>query len=161
MRYLTLLPKISILDTMYRKMISILLITVTGLAGCHTNDIRLQKGDKTSDRLECDKVFAESRKAIVEMNEILVQTGAIDILGDTMVRAAIIYVNDREEVVRLVKTEKAGSVSTETYSGKEYKVILHYEPYKVGYITAYKGDIEVWKGNLYSKLSVEGLRNRL
>jgi len=61
---------------MYQKIITILFFAaMIGLAGCHTNDIQLQKVDKTSDRLECDKVFAESRKAIVEMNEILVQTG--------------------------------------------------------------------------------------
>jgi len=147
---------------MYQKIITILFFAaMIGLAGCHTNDIQLQKVDKTSDRLECDKVFAESRKAIVEMNEILVQTGAIDTSGDTTVRAAIIHVNDREEIVNLVKTGKAGNRSTEEYRNESYKVILHYEPNKVGFIAAYQGELEVWKGNLYSKLSVEGLRNRL
>jgi len=147
---------------MYHKSICIITLIMTiGLMGCHHNDIKLQKVTQTSEYLYCDKVFAADRKSITELNEILLQTGVIDTLDDTTVRAAVIHVNNQEEIINLAKSEQNGEVLTETYAGKVYKVILNYELDRSGYITAYKGSVEIWKGPLYSKLEIHGLRNKL
>jgi hypothetical protein len=137
-------------------------VVMTVLAACRNHtDIVLQKVTQSSNGMECDKVFSADRKSIVEMNEILMQTGTVDSAEYAGIRSAIIHVGNKEEVLKLQKNETHGSTVTEVYIGDGYKVILNYETQQSGYITGYKGNLEVWKGKLYTKMDVEGLVNRL
>jgi hypothetical protein len=125
--------------------------------GCHKNDVNLQVVTHTSEYLYCDKVFAANRKSIIELNEILLQTGSIDTIEDKTVKAAVINISNEEKILDLEKTYRTGKKITEIYSGKGYKLILNYEP--AG--DYYTGDIQVFKGQLYSKFAIEGSHNIL
>ncbi|WP_245132888.1 hypothetical protein [Mucilaginibacter straminoryzae] len=93
---------------------------------CRQHDIALEKVSHTSEYLYCDKVFAEKRKHIVELNEILVQTGTIDTLEDTLARAAVIHVKGKELMLNLVKASHNGDDFEEHYVGGGYQLDLKY-----------------------------------
>ncbi|OKS87718.1 hypothetical protein [Mucilaginibacter polytrichastri] len=128
------------------------------LIGCAShNDIHLEKTFETSAYLKCDKVFAVNRDSIVQLNEILIQTGTLDTLEDQVTRASVIHVQGKELILDLVKEHKSGDSHQELYQGKGYKLALNYQSKNTGY----KGECQVWHGKLHSCIKVEGIRNNL
>jgi hypothetical protein len=147
----------------------LVVILFSGLSGCVHNDIQLEKVTSTSDALQCNTVFAESRKAIVEMNEILVQLGNIDTLEDSAPPAAIIHHQGKEIILNLTKSIRSTDHAEDYYAGKGYKLALNYtvkytdiginnDNYKDPY---YVGECQVWHGKFHSKINVVGLKNKL
>jgi hypothetical protein len=133
-----------------------LLICLSGCTAAH-NDIQLEKTFETSQYLKCDKVFATSRDSIVQLNEILIQTGIVDTLEDRTIKASIIHIKGKELILDLVKESQSGEKHNELYSGKGYKLTLNYNPV----LTGYEGECRIWHGKLYSKIKVEGIKNNL
>ena len=126
-----------------------------------SNDIQLEKVTETSESLHCDKVFAGSRDSIVQLNQIMIQTGTIDTTDDRSFKAAIIHVRGKEIILDLVKASQSHSDRQEQYAGKGYKLTLNYESESLNNDTLYKGDCQIWKGKLHSNIKVEGIRNNL
>jgi hypothetical protein len=139
----------------YFKYFIVLIICLTGCAS--HNDIQLDKTFETSQYLKCDKVFATSRDSIVQLNEILIQTGIVDTLDDRTIKASVIHVSGKELILDLVKESQSADRRNELYAGKGYKLALNYKPNKTGY----EGDCQIWYGKLYSKIKVEGIKNNL
>jgi len=128
------------------------------LPGCTPhNDIQLEKTFETSAYLKCDKVFAASRDSIVQLNEILIQTGMLDTLENQVTKASIIHVQGKELILDLVKEHILGDDHEELYQGKGYKLALNYQSKNTGY----KGECQVWHGKLHSRIKVEGIKNNL
>jgi hypothetical protein len=84
-----------------------------GLGACKRHDIELYIVHRTSDRLQCDRVFAGSAKAITELNEIWIQTGTIDTAP-----SSIIWVGGKEVVMKLKKAVTHRDQTRETYQGR-------------------------------------------
>jgi hypothetical protein len=128
------------------------------LSGCAShNDIHLEKTFETSQYLKCDKVFATSRDSIVQLNEILIQTGTLDTLEDRAIKASVIHVRGKELILDLVKESQSDDHHNELYAGKGYKLALNYKPNKTGY----EGDCQIWNGKLHTKIKIEGIKNNL
>ncbi len=137
-------------------------IGLSFLPGCAApNDIQLEKVTETSEYLHCDKVFSNSRDSIVQLNQILIQTGTIDTLEDRTVKAAVIHVEGRELILDMVKERQLQDEHREQYAGKGYQLALNYRPKNAGSETIYNGDCQIWHGKLHSKIKVEGIRNNL
>ena len=146
-----------------------LFVLFCGVLGCSNNDIKLEKVTSTSDVLECNTVYSTSRKSIVELSEILIQTGQIDTLEDNSQSAAIIHDRGKEIVLNLIKVTKSNGFVREFYSGHGYKLELNYQvkrmdigindiKYQDPY---YEGDCQIWHEKLYSKINIIGMRNKL
>jgi hypothetical protein len=131
------------------------------LAGCHTNGIQLEKVYQTSDRLECHKVFSVTRKQIVELNEILIQTGTTEAPDNRTINAAVIHVKGREILLNRLSVVKSGDKFKELYTGEGYKLALNYQLKKLQNSITYKGYCELWQDKLYNKINVEGIRSNL
>jgi hypothetical protein len=132
------------------------------LSGCAaSNDIQLEKVTETSGYLHCDKVFSNSRDSIIQLNQILIQTGTIDTTDERSFKAAIIHIQGKEVILDLVKANQSHSEWREQYAGKGYKLELNYEPKNLGNDTIYTGNCQVWQGKLHSDIKVEGIRNNL
>ncbi|UEG54424.1 hypothetical protein LLH06_05520 [Mucilaginibacter daejeonensis] len=137
-----------------------LLILCLWMSACQRHDIKLEVVHHTSDQLECDRVFAESRKAIIELNEILIQTGALD-SNDHMVRACIIHVGGKEVVLKLERSAKQDTDKIEEFAGEGYALKLTYHPQQAGTDTVYLGKAHISYGAEVTDMAVEGVRNRL
>lgn len=138
------------------------LIVIICLFSCKPkNDLQLEKVFQSSDLLKCDKVFADSRKSIVELNEILVQTGVIDTAEITGPPAAIIHIQGKEIILDMVKSKKDGDNFNQLYAGKGYKLLLDYKAERHDTHTDYVGYCEVWYQKSHAKFNVEGLENTL
>lgn len=132
------------------------------LSGCAaSNDIQLEKVTETSEYLHCDKVFSNSRDSIVQLNQIMIQTGTIDTTDERSFKAAIIHIQGQEVILDLVKANQSHNERNEHYAGKGYKLELNYEPKTLGNDTIYTGNCEIWQGKLHSDIKVEGIRNNL
>jgi hypothetical protein len=132
------------------------------LSGCAaSNDIQLEKVTETSDYLHCDKVFSNSRDSLVQLNQILIQTGTIDTADERSFKAAIIHIRGKEIILDLVKARQSHSERHEQYAGKGYKLELNYEPKSLANDTVYTGTCQIWNGKLHSDIKVEGIRNNL
>jgi hypothetical protein len=127
-----------------------------GVGACNRHDIELDVVHRTSDRLECDRVFAGSAKAITELNEIWIQTGTISI-----VPSCIIWVGGKEVVMKLKRSLTRQGETKETYHGQGYDVKLVYHAERSGTSTIYKGRCQIRLGVKYTDLKIEGLRSRL
>ncbi len=130
------------------------------MTACQRHDIKLEVVHRTSDQLECDCVFAESRKAIIELNEILTQTGAID-SDDHKLRACIIHVDGKEVVMKLERSAKQNDDTIEEFAGEGYAVKLSYHPQQAVTATVYVGKAHISHGADATDVAVEGVRNRL
>lgn len=126
-----------------------------------SNDIQLEKVTETSEYLHCDKVFSNSRDSIVQLNQIMIQTGTIDTTDERTFRAAIIHIQGKEIILDLVKSNQSHNDHHEQYAGKGYKLKLNYEPKSLANDTMYTGNCEIWQGKLHSDIKVEGIRNNL
>ena len=133
----------------------------TCLAGCLTNGIQLEKVYQTSDRLECQKVFSTTRKQIVELNEMLIQTGTTEAPDDRTINAAVIHVKGREILLNRLSVVKLGDSYKELYTGEGYKLALNYQLENLQNSITYKGYCELWQDKLYTKINVEGIRSNL
>lgn len=139
-----------------------LILSLTCLTGCTPlHDIELEKVHQTSNRLNCNKVFANSRKDIVELNEILVQTGSIDTVENAALIAAVIHVKGKELFLNQVSAVSQHGEFTETYAGKGYKLELRYQAETVNNSVTYWGTCQLWNGKLHTKFKVEGIINNL
>ncbi|NCD69691.1 hypothetical protein [Mucilaginibacter agri] len=146
----------------FSRLSSSILILVICLFSCKPkNDLQLEKVFQSSDHLKCDKVFANSRKSIVELNEILVQTGVVDTSEIVGPPAAVIHVQGKEIILNLIKGNKDGDNFNQLYAGKDYKLLLNYKAKHYDNRTEYVGYCEVWHQTLHSKFDVEGLDNTL
>ncbi len=137
----------------------IILLLLSGCAA--SNDIQLEKVTETSEYLHCDKVFSNSRDSIIQLNQIMIQTGTIDTTDERSFKAAIIHIQGKEVILDLVKAHQSHSERHEQYTGKGYKLELNYEPKNLGNDTMYIGNCEIWQGKLHSDIKVEGIRNNL
>jgi hypothetical protein len=137
-------------------------IIVLLLSGCAaSNDIQLEKVTETSGKMECERVFSNSRDSIVQLNQIMIQTGTIDTLEDRTFKAAIIHIQGKEVILDLVKSQQSHNERHEQYAGKGYKLELNYEPKSLANDTIYTGNCEIWQGKRHSDIKVEGIRNNL
>ena len=137
-------------------------LTLVCSTGCASNnDIALEKVHHTSEYLNCDKVFANTRKDIIELNEILLQTGNIDTLENATLKAAVIHVKGKQLFLNLLSTVNQHGEITETYAGKGYKLELKYQTETLHNSIIYYGTCQVWNGKLHTKLKVEGTINNL
>ncbi len=137
-----------------------LLLLCLCMTACHRHDIKLEVVHRTSDQLECDRVFAHDRKAIIELNEILIQTGTIDSY-DHKLRACIIHVAGKEVVMKLERSAKQNDNTIEEFAGEGYAVKLNYHPQQAGSDTVYVGKAHISHGADITDMTVEGIRNRL
>lgn len=85
----------------------------------------------------------------------------IDTIEDHTVRGAVIHVEGDERVMPLIKADTSGGEITESYVDKIYQLTLKYEPIQVNNTTEYRGTVEVKKGVLSSRYSLDGVRNTL
>lgn len=140
---------------------TILIILLLFSACAASNDIHLEKVTETSEYLHCDKIFSNSRDSIVQLNQIMVQTGTVDTTDERSFKAAIIHIQGKEIILDLVKIHQSHAERQEQYAGKGYRLELNYEPKSLGNDTIYTGNCQIWNGKLHSDIKVEGIRNNL
>lgn len=123
--------------------------------------IPLEKVHQTSEYLVCDKVFSDTRKSIVEMNEILIQTGKIDTLEDTVAMGAVIHDQGKEIILNRTKSAHKGDHYSEEFTGDVYRMILNYDQKTVYSSVGYYGTCQLWIDGKQHDFDVEGIRNNL
>lgn len=137
-------------------------ISLITLASCrHKTVIPLEKTQQTSEYLICDKVFSDTRKSIVEMNEILIQTGKIDTLEDTIAMGAVIRDQGHEVILNRIRAAHKGEHYTEQFAGKGYRLLLNYDEKTVYSSLNYIGTCELWIDDKHYEFDIEGTRNVL
>lgn len=135
------------------------------LFSCATeSDIGLQPVNKVSSNLDCSLIFSDSRKSIIELNDVLIQIGIT--LDPSESNVSIIHIGGKEQIMKLIKSDKTGSHVNEIYANKDYKMELNYNlKYTLAGVNSkdpyYEGDCQLWHNGKHSKMNVYGLRNML
>ena len=113
---------------------------------------------KTFDIITCEKIFGEDLDALEERNEILLQTGRIDITDEQPpVKVAGIRIADQDMILNFLRTYAINERINEEYAGNGYKLTLTYKESKTHYHTVlYTGKFVIETGKLRKEYTVTG-----
>ncbi|RFZ84067.1 hypothetical protein DYU05_00040 [Mucilaginibacter terrenus] len=149
------------MKTTFLKILTLLCFFLGVLTSCERY-IKLEVSHETSELLNCDKVFAGTRKSIVELNEFLIQTGTIDTIEDRSAYAAIIRINGKEVILDLKRIKQSIDGSTaETFTGHNYTLELYYQKRRIHSAEFFEGFAIVKCGKIATRYEVAGINNIL
>jgi len=135
------------------------------LFSCATEkNIGLEPVNKISSNLDCSIIFSDSRKSIIELNDVLIQIGVT--LDPSESNVSIIHIGGKEQVMKLFKSDKTDKHVTEIYANKDYKLELNYDlKYTLAGVNSkdpyFEGDCQLWHNGKHSKMNIYGLHNML
>jgi hypothetical protein len=127
------------------------------LESCSTQDIKLDIVRKTSDLLDCNRIFGYDTKRLYEENEILIQVGVIDTTTEhPPIEAAIVNIDNAEIVLNLTVDSVLNDRTIQEYSGNNYYLILDFLTITK---SSFDGTCTIIKGKIRSTYHIVGITN--
>ena len=138
--------------------ISVVLLFV--VTSCKQRDIPVEVVRRSSDFINCTKIFGYSVKKLEEENEILIQTGTFYGPAEEEDReAAIVKINGADKILYLTAHSAISGEKIELYQGDGYALSIKYIEKKKGGVTWYEGRCRIRKGIVISEYELEGMPN--
>lgn len=146
------------------KYLSVICLSLLTVSCTSESKIAFEPVNKISGNLDCSIIFSDSRKSIIELNDVLIQVGVT--LDPSESNVAIIHIGGKEQMLKLVKSDKKNQQVSETYANNAYKMELNYDlKYTAEGVNSkapyYEGYCKLWHNGKYSKINVYGLHNML
>jgi hypothetical protein len=97
------------------------------LTSC-SRSIKIDITRHSSDLNNCENIFGPDSNTLRYENAILLQTGVIDTKDEkTPVSVAIIVIDKKEIILKLIYHNEVGNETNEIYEGEGYKINLSYK----------------------------------